>query len=102
MAVVQVVMPAFNAAEFIGEAIDSVLAQTFTDWESTVVDDGSIDGTPDIVSSYSDDRVRLLRIEHSGLAAARNRGLAESRSPFVAFLDADDFWRREKLNAKWQ
>lgn len=98
MAAVQVVMPAYNAAEYVGEAIESVLAQTFADWELVVVDDGSTDATPDIVSSYADERIRLLRIEHAGLpAVARNRGLAESRSPFVAFLDADDFWREDKL-----
>jgi glycosyltransferase involved in cell wall biosynthesis len=97
VAAVQVVMPAYNAAEYIGDAIESVLAQTFTDWELVVVDDGSTDATPEVVSRYADERIRLLRIEHSGLPAARNRGLAESRSPFVAFLDADDLWREDKL-----
>jgi glycosyltransferase involved in cell wall biosynthesis len=95
---VTVVMPAYEVAAFIGEAIESVLAQTFTDWQLVVVDDGSSDGTADVVSGYRDPRIRLLRIEHTGLpAVARNRGLAASESPFVAFLDADDLWQPPKL-----
>ena len=95
---VTVVMPAHDAADFIGEAIESVLAQTFTDWELVVVDDGSTDGTAEAVAAYDDPRVRLLKTEHSGLpAVARNRGLAGSGSPCVAFLDADDLWRPSKL-----
>jgi glycosyltransferase involved in cell wall biosynthesis len=91
-------MPAFEVAAFVGEAIESVLAQTFTDWQLVVVDDGSSDGTPDVVSGYRDPRIRLLRIDHSGLpAVARNRALAATESPFVAFLDADDLWRPQKL-----
>lgn len=95
---VTVVMPAHDAAPFIGEAIESVLAQTFSDWELIVVDDGSTDGTAEVVSAYDDPRLRLLTIEHTGLpAVARNRGLASSKSPHVAFLDADDLWRPQKL-----
>jgi glycosyltransferase involved in cell wall biosynthesis len=95
---VTVVMPAYDAAAFISEAIESVLAQTFSDWELVVVDDGSTDGTPGVVSAYDDPRIRLLAIAHAGLpAAARNRGLATSESRFVAFLDADDLWRPHKL-----
>jgi glycosyltransferase involved in cell wall biosynthesis len=95
---VTVVMPAYDAAAFIGEAIESVLAQTFTDWQLVVVDDGSTDGTPEVVLGYHDPRIRLLRIAHTGLpAVARNRGLAASESPYVAFLDADDVWQLQKL-----
>jgi glycosyltransferase involved in cell wall biosynthesis len=95
---VTVVMPAYDAAAFIGEAIESVLAQTFADWELVVVDDGSTDGTPEVVAGYDDPRVRLLTLEHSGLpAVARNHGLAASASRYVAFLDADDLWRPPKL-----
>jgi glycosyltransferase involved in cell wall biosynthesis len=97
MAAVQVVMPAYNAEAYIGEAIDSVLAQTFTDWELTVVDDGSTDATADVVAGYSDGRIGLVRTGNGGPSSARNRALAESRSPYVAFLDADDLWRRDKL-----
>jgi glycosyltransferase involved in cell wall biosynthesis len=95
---VTVVMPAYDAAEFIGESTESVLAQTFSDWELVVVDDGSTDGTSGVVAAYDDPRIRLLTIEHSGLpAVARNCGLAASESRYVAFLDADDLWRPEKL-----
>lgn len=98
MPAVTVVMPAYDAAAFIGEAIESVLAQTFADWQLVVVDDGSTDDTPQVVAAYDDERIRLLRIEHTGLpAVARNRGLAASKSPYVAFLDADDLWRPHKL-----
>ena len=95
---VTVVMPAHDASAFIGEAIESVLAQTFEDWELVVVDDGSTDGTAGVVASYDDPRIRLLAIEHSGLPAiARNHALASSDSRHVAFLDADDLWRPHKL-----
>jgi glycosyltransferase involved in cell wall biosynthesis len=91
-------MPAYDAAAFVGEAIESVLAQTFTDWELVIVDDGSTDNTREVVAVHDDPRVRLLTIEHSGLpAVARNRGLAASESRYVGFLDADDLWRPHKL-----
>ena len=95
---VTVVMPAFDAEPFVGEAVESVLGQTYADWQLVVVDDGSTDRTCEIVRAYDDHRVRLITIEHSGLpAVVRNRGLAASESPFVAFLDADDLWRPHKL-----
>jgi glycosyltransferase involved in cell wall biosynthesis len=93
---VSVVIPAFNAAAYLGGAIDSVLAQTSRDLEVIVVDDGSSDGTPALAARY-DSPVRWLRQDNRGVAAARNRGIAESRGRFVAFLDADDLWRPEKL-----
>jgi glycosyltransferase involved in cell wall biosynthesis len=95
---VSIVVPAFNAERFIEETIDSVLAQTHRDWELVVVDDGSTDDTASVVQRVDDARIRLVQIPHSGLpAVARNRGIAESRAPHVAFLDADDLWRPEKL-----
>jgi glycosyltransferase involved in cell wall biosynthesis len=97
-AVVTVVMPAYEAAAFIGEAIQSVLAQTFADWQLVVVDDGSTDQTPEILAACGDRRIRLIQIEHTGLpAVARNEALRRSESPYVAFLDADDVWRPHKL-----
>lgn len=96
---VTVIMPAYNAADFVGEAIDSVLAQTFTDWELVVVDDGSTDETPEVVADFDDPRIRLHGIGHSGLpAVVRNRGLAVAESPYIAFLNADDLWRPHKLS----
>jgi len=88
---------------FLGEAIDSILAQSFADWELIVVDDGSTDGTPDIVCTYAaraPGRVRMLAHPggaNRGIAASRNLGLASAHGRYVAFLDADDVWLSEKL-----
>lgn len=93
---VSVVIPAYNAAPYIGGALDSVFAQTFRDFEVLVVDDGSTDGTAELVSGYRSD-VRLIRQPNKGVAAARNEGIEASRAHYVAFLDADDTWLPEKL-----
>jgi glycosyltransferase involved in cell wall biosynthesis len=93
---VSVVIPAYNAAGYIGAAVDSVLNQTFDQLEVIVVDDGSTDDTAAVVADMSD-RVRCLRQPNSGVSAARNKGIGESRGRYVAFLDADDVWLPEKL-----
>lgn len=93
---VSVVIPAYNAERFIGDALDSVMAQTFRDVEVIVVDDGSTDGTGEIVRSYGEP-VRLVDQANAGPSAARNRGVREAKSELVAFLDADDRWLPEKL-----
>jgi glycosyltransferase involved in cell wall biosynthesis len=89
---VSVVIPCYNQARFLGEAIQSVLCQGYTDLEIIVVDDGSKDGTEEVASGYAkeDPRVRLIRQENRGLAAARNRGLAEAGGEYIVFLDSDD------------
>ncbi|MDR3406696.1 MAG: glycosyltransferase family A protein [Chthoniobacter sp.] len=89
---VSVVIPAYNYAHFLPEAIASVLAQTWADFELIIIDDGSTDTTPDVCARYTDPRVRTVRQPNAGLSAARNTGLREARFPFVAFLDADDRW----------
>lgn len=84
-------MPAFNAASTIAEAIRSVLAQTFTDWELVVVDDGSTDATAEIVRSFTtDERVRLVTQANAGVASARNTANAHCRGAFICRFDADD------------
>jgi glycosyltransferase involved in cell wall biosynthesis len=89
---VSVVVPCYNQARFLGEAIESVLSQGYTDFEIIVVDDGSKDGTQEVAAGYAKEnsRVRLISQENRGLAAARNRGLAEARGKYVVFLDSDD------------
>jgi glycosyltransferase involved in cell wall biosynthesis len=87
---VSVLMPCYNAAEFVSESLKSVLAQTRPATEIIVVDDGSSDDSAKVVASFRDQGVRLIRQSNSGAAAARNRALAESEGDFVLFLDADD------------
>jgi len=94
---VSVVIPAYNAEGFIAETLDSVLSQTFQDYEVVVVDDGSVDDTRGVVESYDDARIRYVRQENGGASRARNRGIADSSGELVAFLDADDLWLPEKL-----
>ncbi|MEM7164309.1 MAG: glycosyltransferase family 2 protein [Planctomycetota bacterium] len=90
---VDIVTPAYNAAHTIGETIESVVAQTHTDWRLWIVDDGSADNTAEIVEGYLDDpRVQLLRQPNRGASHARNLGIERSCGPFIAFLDADDLW----------
>ena len=93
---VSVIIPAYNSADFLGQAIDSVLAQTFMDLEIIVVDDGSTDRTPEVSAQYSD-HITYIRQSNSGNAAARNRGVAEARGRWLCFLDADDLWEPRKL-----
>jgi glycosyltransferase involved in cell wall biosynthesis len=94
-----VVIPAYNAEAFICEALDSVLAQTFTDFEVVVVNDASTDGTAEILREYEGTgRVRVVTHEvNRGLSAARNSGIRNARGKYITFLDADDVWRPEKL-----
>jgi glycosyltransferase involved in cell wall biosynthesis len=87
---VSVVIPCYNQAHFLSEAIESVLSQSYPRFEIVVVDDGSTDNTSEVASSYPPEKVRLVRQENRGLSAARNAGLAESKGEYVVFLDADD------------
>ena len=94
---VSVVIPAFDAASYLGEAIDSVLRQSHDHLEVIVVDDGSTDGTSEIATRFGS-RVRSVFQAHTGLAAARNHGVRVSTGAYLAFLDADDLWEPEKLS----
>ena len=89
---VSVIMPAYNSEVYIRESIDSVLAQTFADFELIVVDDGSTDTTTAIAESYSDSRIRLIRQPNRGVSVARNTGLEASQGQFITFLDSDDLY----------
>jgi len=93
---ISVVIPVFNAAPYIAQAIDSVLSQTLPPDQILVVDDGSTDATPEIVQRYQP-RVQYLRQANQGPGAARNLGLRESKGDLLAFLDSDDLWLSDKL-----
>jgi len=93
---VSVVIPLYNAAAVIKETIESALAQTWTDREIIAIDDGSTDGSADIVKTFGD-RVRYYRFENAGVATARNRGIALSHGRYIALLDHDDLWAPTKL-----
>ena len=93
---VSVIIPTYNRGWILKEAIDSVLAQEFIDYELIVVDDGSTDDTRAILDSYGRDIIVLAQA-NKGVSAARNRGIAESRAQLVAFLDSDDLWLPQKL-----
>ena len=97
---VSIIVPSFNSERFISECIDSVLCQTYLNWELLIVDGGSSDGTVAIVDRYSktDDRIKLiLNHEDDGPAQARAYGIARAKGEFFAFLDSDDLWVAEKL-----
>ena len=92
-------MPSFNTGKYITETIESVLAQSYKNWELIIVDDCSSDNTDEIVSTYlSDDRIHYLKNEkNSGAAFSRNTALREAKGKWIAFLDSDDLWMPEKL-----
>lgn len=87
---VSIIMPAYNAEVFIGEAIDSVLAQHYVNWELLVVNDGSTDGTARVLAGYSDPRIRVFNKPNGGIGSARNVALEHVRGEFLCGLDADD------------
>lgn len=93
---ISVIIPAFNAAPYIGEAVSSVLRQTQSVSEIIVVDDGSTDDTAETARSFPD--VRLISCEHAGQASARNLGVRQAIGDFIAFLDADDVWADKKIS----
>ena len=102
MPLVSVIVPAYNAARYIRQALESVCTQTYRDIEVIVVDDGSRDETPAIVEEFatSDPRVRLLLQNNAGVGAARNMGLRQAQGVYIAPIDADDIWHPGKLEAQ--
>ena len=96
---VSIITPCYNAGRFIAETIESVLGQTWPDWEMIVVDDGSSDTSADIVADYArrDGRIRLIRQRNAGTACARNAAMRTARGRYIALLDADDVWEPEFL-----
>ena len=95
-----IITPLYNGEEFIKDAVESVLAQTYENWELLVIDDGSADNGYNIVKEYSDKdkRIKLLKNEkNSGVTKTRNKGIESSKGRYIAFLDSDDMWQKEKL-----
>lgn len=95
---VSVITPTYNCAGFIGETIESVLAQTYTNWEMIIVDDHSTDNTEEIVRKYDDPRIKYKRMnENSGAAVARTEAMKLAKGQYMAFCDSDDLWMPDKL-----
>ena len=101
MELISIITPAYNAEKYISETIDSVLKQTYVNWELIIIDDCSTDSTSEIVQNYQkkDDRIKYYRLANNSGAAAtpRNKGIEISRGEYIAFLDSDDLWLAEKL-----
>lgn len=92
MPFLSVIIPLYNKGFIISETLQSVLAQTFTDFEVVVINDGSTDNGFEIVSQFLDERIKCFQQKNKGVAAARNLGIAKAKGEFIAFLDADDYW----------
>ena len=95
--IVSVVIPMFNVGQYIEQCIQSVLKQTYKNFEVICIDDGCTDDTVDKLARFSDPRIKLIQQSNRGLSGARNTGILASRGIYVALLDADDFWAKEKL-----
>ena len=94
MAKIDIVIPLYNKASVVTRAVESIRKQTFADWRLIVIDDGSTDGSGDIVRGIDDERIEVFRQENAGPGAARNAGIARATADYIAFLDADDEWRK--------
>ena len=100
MPTISVIIPAYNVERWISQTIKSVQEQTFSDFEIIVIDDGSTDKTLEIIKGIRDHRLKVLSRQHAGVSVARNVGIANATGDFIAFLDADDLWTSDSLEAK--
>ena len=95
---VSVIMPSYNTGKYIGKSIESVINQTYSNWELIIVDDCSDDDTEEVVSVFKDERIKCFKNAfNSGAAISRNRALREAKGRWIAFLDSDDIWKPTKL-----
>ena len=95
---ISVVLPTYNRAHVLGRAVDSVLAQTFSEWELIIVDNHSSDQTDHLIENYHNSKIKLYKINNEGIIAkSRNLGILHAQGEFVAFLDSDDWWSPRKL-----
>lgn len=100
---ISIVVPVYNRKDYIMDTLDSILGQSFLDFELIVVDDGSKDKTAELVKSIKDKRIKYIYQDNSGLpAAARNTGLKIARGKYIAFCDSDDLWESDKLKAQME
>jgi glycosyltransferase involved in cell wall biosynthesis len=97
---VSVIICVYNGANTIARTLESVLNQTFTDFELLIINDGSKDHTLDVISQFTDARIQVYSYHNSGLATSRNRGLAQAAGDYIAFIDADDLWSADKLKSQ--
>jgi glycosyltransferase involved in cell wall biosynthesis len=97
MTKVSVIIPAYNAMNYLPQTVESVLKQTFTDFELIIVNDGSSDGIEQWVDTITDNRIRLISQKNQGTATARNTGIAHAKGAYIAFLDSDDLWEVSNL-----
>ena len=93
---VSVIIPTFNRAKVIKRAVNSVFEQTFQDFECIVVDDGSTDETESVLNEFAN-KIKVIKTENRGVSAARNIGTSQAKGTFIAFLDSDDEWKKDKL-----
>lgn len=95
---ISIITPVYNSEKYIGDTIKSVLAQTYSNWEMLIVDDCSKDNTEQVVKQFNDPRIKYFKLKsNSGAAVARNEALEKAQGKIIAFLDADDMWKSEKL-----
>ena len=99
---ISVIMPVWNGEKYLSQAVESILSQTFTDFELIVVDDGSTDSTPAILAACHDPRLRVITLGHAGIVLALNAGIAAARASWIARQDADDISNPARFEKQWQ
>lgn len=102
MQLASIIIPAYNAKKYIEETVQSVLNQSYTNWELLIIDDGSTDNTIEIIEALAktDSRINYITKKNSGVSDSRNKGLSIAKGEFISFLDADDIWNKENLKEK--
>ncbi|MEM8675744.1 MAG: glycosyltransferase [Cyanobacteria bacterium P01_G01_bin.67] len=97
MSLISIIIPAYNASSTINKTVNSVINQTYQNWELIIINDGSTDDTFSLINQLTDSRIKAYDYPNSGVAEARNRGIKLARGDYIAFLDADDWWTEDKL-----
>lgn len=99
---ISIIIPSYNSEKYITETINSVISQTYSNWELIIIDDGSIDSSANIIQeiSYKDARIKYYYQENSGVSAARNHGIKKAKGEFISFIDADDCWKPTNLEVR--